>query len=115
MSFTLLGAKQRHGQRENKQTIETFRVNPRGIKYNADWGYKNGQVTHIEDNFYNKPLLSLNHYWTLSDKTSISTALYASWGSGGGGGVAAGGVFGVFVFAGAAGGGGSVWRSGSAL
>ena len=86
LAFTMLGAKQRHGQRENRQTIETFRVNPRGIKYNADWGYKNGQVTHIEDNFYNKPLLSLNHYWDLSDKTSISTALYASWGSGGGGG-----------------------------
>ena len=30
--------------------------------------------------------MSLNHYWTVSDKTSISTSAYASWGSGGGGG-----------------------------
>jgi outer membrane cobalamin receptor len=86
LSFSTFGAKQRHGQRQNRQTIDTYRSSERGIKYNSDWGYKNGQVTHIEDNFYNKPLMSLNHYWTVSDKTSISTSAYASWGSGGGGG-----------------------------
>jgi outer membrane receptor for Fe3+-dicitrate len=86
LSFTVIGAKQRHGQRENKKTIETFRINPRGIKYNADWGYKNGQVTHIEDNFYNKPQISLNHYWTINDKTTVSTSAYVGFGSGGGGG-----------------------------
>ncbi|WP_299120608.1 carboxypeptidase-like regulatory domain-containing protein [uncultured Winogradskyella sp.] len=86
ISFTAFGAKQRHGQRQNRQTIETFRNNPDGIKYNQDWGYKNGQLTSIEDNFYHKPQISLNHYWDLSDKTSISTAAYVSFGSGGGGG-----------------------------
>ncbi|MFD1161603.1 MULTISPECIES: TonB-dependent receptor [Hwangdonia] len=88
LSFTAIGAKQRHGQRQNRHTIETYRSSERGIKYNSDWGYKNGQVTHIEDNFYHKPQISLNHYWTLSDRTSVSTALYGSWGSGGGGGTA---------------------------
>ena len=86
LSFTAFGAKQRHGQRENRHTISTYRTSERGIRYNSDWGYKNGQVTHIEDNFYHKPQLSLNHYWTMSDKMSLSTALYGSWGSGGGGG-----------------------------
>ena len=86
LSFTAFGAKQRHGQRQNRHTIETFRNSERGIKYNSDWGYKNGQVKFIEDNFYHKPQISLNHYWTISDKTSVSTAAYASFGSGGGGG-----------------------------
>jgi iron complex outermembrane recepter protein len=86
LSFTAFGAKQRHGQRQNRSLISDYRESERGIRYNPDWGYKNGQVTNIEDNFYNKPQLSLNHYWTISEKTSLSTALYASWGSGGGGG-----------------------------
>ena len=86
LSFTAFGAKQRHGQRQNSHLIETYRKSERGIKFNADWGYKNGQVTFQEDNFYHKPQISLNHYWTINEKTNISTALYASFGSGGGGG-----------------------------
>lgn len=88
LSFSAFGAKQRHGQRQNRLLISTFRNNERGRKFNADWGYKNGQVTHQEDNFYNKPQMSLNHYWNLNDNTSISTSAYASFGSGGGGGTA---------------------------
>lgn len=86
LSFTAFGAKQRHGQRQSRHLIETYRNSEDGIKYNSDWGYKNGQVTFIEDNFYHKPQMSLNHYWDISDKTSLSTAVYASFGSGGGGG-----------------------------
>ncbi|EDP71134.1 putative TonB-dependent outer membrane receptor protein [Flavobacteriales bacterium ALC-1] len=86
ISFTAFGAKQRHGQRQNRHTIDTYRRSEDGIKYNSDWGYKNGQLTSIEDNFYHKPQISLNHYWDLNDKTSISTAAYVSFGSGGGGG-----------------------------
>jgi iron complex outermembrane receptor protein len=86
LSFTAFGAKQRHGQRQSRHLIETYRNAEGGIKYNSDWGYKNGQVTHVEDNFYHKPQISLNHYWNISEKTSLSTAAYASFGSGGGGG-----------------------------
>ena len=86
LSFTAFGAKQRHGQRQSRHLIETFRNAEDGIKYNSDWGYKNGQVTSIEDNFYHKPQISLNHYWDINEKTSLSTAAYASFGSGGGGG-----------------------------
>ena len=86
LSFTAFGAKQRHGQRQNRHLIETYKRSEDGIRYNSDWGYKNGQVTFIEDNFYHKPQISLNHYWDISEKTSLSTAAYASFGSGGGGG-----------------------------
>ena len=88
ISFTTFGAPQRHGQRQNRSTIETYRNAQSGIKFNPDWGYKNGQVTHIEDNFYHKSQSSLNHYWTINDNTSLSTAMYVSFGTGGGGGTA---------------------------
>ncbi len=88
LSLTAFGAKQRHGQRQNSQLIEVFRNSERGIRYNADWGYKNGQITNSEDNFYHKPQISLNHYWTINSKTELSTAAYVSFGSGGGGGIA---------------------------
>mmetsp|Transcript_12207 Transcript_12207/g.14194 ORF Transcript_12207/g.14194 Transcript_12207/m.14194 type:complete len:844 (-) Transcript_12207:1123-3654(-) len=88
LSFTTFGAPQRHGQRQNRSTISTYRNAQSGIRFNPDWGYKNGQVTHIEDNFYHKSQTSLNHYWTISDVTSLSTAVYVSFGTGGGGGTA---------------------------
>jgi len=88
ISFTSFGAPQRHGQRQNQNLIATYRAAESGLKFNPDWGYKNGQVVHVEDNFYHKSQTSLNHYWIISDKTNVSTALYASWGTGGGGGTA---------------------------
>ncbi len=88
ISFTTFGAPQRHGQRQNRSTIETYRNAESGNRFNPDWGYKNGQVTHIEDNFYHKSQSSFNHYWTISEDTSLSTAVYVSYGTGGGGGTA---------------------------
>ncbi len=86
VSFTAFGAKQTHGQRQNSHLISTFRDSERGKKYNSDFGYKQGQLTSVEDNFYHKPQISLNHYWTIDDNTSVSTAAYVSFGTGGGGG-----------------------------
>lgn len=88
LSLTSFGAPQRHGQRQNRSTIETYRNAESGTKFNPDWGLRDGNVVNIEDNFYHKSQTSLNHYWTISDKSSLSTALYASWGTGGGGGTA---------------------------
>ena len=88
LSITSFGAPQRHGQRQNRSTLSTYGDAESGIKFNPDWGYKNGQVVHVEDNFYHKSQTSLNHDWTISEGTFLSTALYASWGTGGGGGTA---------------------------
>ncbi|MDH3382121.1 MAG: TonB-dependent receptor, partial [Flavobacteriaceae bacterium] len=94
ISFTTFGAPQWHGQRQNRSTIETYRNAESGNKFNPDWGIKNGEILSVEDNFYHKSQTSLNHYWTISDKSDLSTSLYASWGSGGGGGIA--GNYGLF-------------------
>ena len=88
LSFTTFGAPQWHGQRSNKSLIETYRKAESGIRFNPDWGLRDGNVVNFEDNFYHKSQSSLNHYWTINDKSSLTTALYASYGTGGGGGTA---------------------------
>lgn len=88
LSFSAFGATQRHGQRQNLSLIDTYRQSERGIQYNPDWGFKNGQIVNIEDNFYHKPQISLNHYWDINDNNKLSTSLYVSTGTGGGGGTA---------------------------
>lgn len=86
LTFTAIGAQQRHGQRQDRSLLVDYEKSDRGVRFNPDWGYKNGQVVNIEDNFYHKPQLSLNHYWTINPSTRLSTAFYASYGTGGGGG-----------------------------
>jgi len=87
LAFTGFGAPQRHGQRQNRLLIDDFRRSERGIRTNIDYGYRNGQLVNIEDNFYHKPQLALNHYWTISEKSKLATSAYVSFGTGGGGGV----------------------------
>jgi iron complex outermembrane receptor protein len=87
LSFTGFGAPQRHGQRPRAEKISTFRNAPQGIRFNSTWGYRDGQEVLYEDNFYHKPQFSLNHYWTIDEKSELSTAAYMSFGTGGGGGI----------------------------
>ncbi|TXG36920.1 TonB-dependent receptor [Seonamhaeicola maritimus] len=85
LTFTAFGAQQTHGQRFNRSTIAELRQTDSGPqKVNKDWGYKNGEVYHQSYNFYHKPQMSLNHLWNINDKSVLSTAFYASFGSGGG-------------------------------
>ena len=88
LSLTSFGSPQRHGQRQNRSLISTYQNAESGQKFNPDWGLRDGNVVHVEDNFYHKSQTSLNHYWTINDKSNLSTAVYASWGQGGGGGTA---------------------------
>lgn len=88
LSLTTFGAPQRHGQRQNRSSIQTYREAESGIRFNPDWGLRGGKVVHIEDNFYHKNQTSLNHYWNIDERSSLSTAAYFSIGRGGGGGTA---------------------------
>jgi outer membrane receptor protein involved in Fe transport len=83
LSFNIMGASQTHGQRYTYQSIASFRAAPQGPqRWNSDYGYLNGQYLSAEANTYNKPLLSLNHSWTINSTSSLSTVLYASYGTG---------------------------------
>ncbi len=87
LSFTAFGAPQWHNQRNNSDrlTIEEWQKQPLKYKYNASYGFDmNGQRKVSSYNVYHKPQLSLNHFWTIDEKSSLSTAVYASIGLGGG-------------------------------
>ena len=44
----------------------------------------NPNFLNERENFFHKPLVNLNHFWTIDDKTRVSSVLYWSGGSGGG-------------------------------
>ncbi|MBB6460846.1 TonB-dependent receptor [Flammeovirga kamogawensis] len=86
LSFTVFGAPQVHGQRRNKVLLSDYKESGRGIKYNGDWGYRNGEEYNVRENYYHKPQISLNWFWNINDKMDLATVLYSSIGRGGGSG-----------------------------
>ncbi|MES2375839.1 MAG: TonB-dependent receptor [Bacteroidota bacterium] len=82
LSFNFMGAAQIHGQRYTYQSINAYRAAPQGIRYNSDYGYLNGEILSAEQNYYNKPLASLTHNWTINETSSLSTTAYWSSGRG---------------------------------
>jgi outer membrane cobalamin receptor len=84
LSFTAFGAPQWHNQRWPRQLIQTYREHERGIRYNPSRGLLNGEYFNSSYNEYHKPQISLNHFWSITPSTTLSTALYASISSGGG-------------------------------
>lgn len=92
LAFTAFAAPQWHNQRGNKDglTIEGWKTVAKNYmngespyRYNPTYGYGlGGERKTSAYNVYNKPQLSLNHLWQINDKSSLSTALYASIGRG---------------------------------
>jgi len=84
IQFIGLGAPQEHGQRSTRITPAEY--DRYGLSYNKDLYTVNGEQKNININYFHKPIFTLNHYWTVSDKTSVNTSAYASIGHGGGSG-----------------------------
>jgi hypothetical protein len=88
LQFIVTGAPQVHGQRTtsyyNMATLEDYR--DYGIKYNYNYGLRNGEGFNMRNNYYHKPIASLNWELKLNNKTSLSATAYASLGRGGGSG-----------------------------
>jgi outer membrane receptor protein involved in Fe transport len=84
IQVTAIGAPQEHGQRTSRLTPAEYAQY--GLKYNKDMYVVGGETKNIATNYYHKPIFSLNHYWTVSPKTTINTSAYASIGHGGGSG-----------------------------
>ncbi len=82
LAFSIFGAPQWHGQRDRFSKLSIDEWKDKGIRYNPDWGYKNGEVFYAEKNKYHKPQAILNHFWTMDENTSLVTAIYASVGTG---------------------------------
>jgi len=79
-NFLITGAPQRHYQR-NRYKLETLLE--KGAKYNDSWGRLNGKFVHTAGNYYHKPIANLSWDWKISEKSNLSTVVYASWGRGG--------------------------------
>jgi hypothetical protein len=48
--------------------------------YNANWGYQNGEKRNAKVKSLNEPMAILSHYWTIDDKTSVTTSFSYSFG-----------------------------------
>ena len=80
--LTAMGSPERHGQRNYGMTQADFEKF--GVKYNSNWGEYNGEILTLSENFYHKPQINLNHYWSINSKAFLSTSAYVSFGKGGG-------------------------------
>ncbi|WP_269685983.1 TonB-dependent receptor [Flavobacterium lacustre] len=80
-NFLLTGAPQWHDQNFTKKISDYLGF---GRNYNNNYGYLNGQYISERTNFYHKPVANFNWDYKISDKTDLSTVVYASWGRGGG-------------------------------
>ncbi len=89
IQFTFTGAPQWHDQRSTSPLLTDFLkfgsdgTDP-NIKYNSDWGWRNGEEYNLKTNYYHKPVMSLNWDYDINETTKFSTVVYASWGRGGG-------------------------------
>ncbi|MFK7747327.1 MAG: carboxypeptidase-like regulatory domain-containing protein [Kordia sp.] len=87
-NFLITGAPQFHGNKWS-QSVETTLEDP---KFNQHWGFTEGlsggqyrnNIDSERRNFYHKPVMNINWDWDISEKSDLSTVLYASWGRGGG-------------------------------
>lgn len=84
-NFLLTGAPQWHDQNFS-DSLEDY--DQYGKRYNANSGFYNGERYTFRRNYYHKPIVNLNWDWNISDKTSLSSVAYASFGRGGGTGPA---------------------------
>ncbi len=49
--------------------VENFK----GIDYNPNWGYQNGDVRNSKMKTVEEPVIMLNHFWKISSKTALNT------------------------------------------
>ncbi len=94
ISLTATGAPQTHDQRSSQNGLSIMGYQTYGkrymngesmYRYNPTFGYDNqGRVRNSSRNYYHKPHISLNHIWQIDETSSLSSAIYASIGSGGG-------------------------------
>ena len=70
LNFTSIYAPNRRGK-SSPNTQEVYDL--KGIKYNEYWGYLDGEKRNSRIKEVEEPVLMLNHYWTISSKTSLNT------------------------------------------
>lgn len=78
INFTSIYAQNRRG----KSTAITNEINElRGREYNPFWGEIDGEIRNSRVRRIEEPIIMLNHFWTISDKTSLNTNVAYQFGS----------------------------------
>ncbi|MFY9241533.1 MAG: TonB-dependent receptor [Polaribacter sp.] len=77
LTFTSIFTPNRRGK-SSPATQEV--IDLKGIAYNEYWGYLNGRKTNSRIKEVEEPILMLNHYWDLNDKTSLQTNIAYQFG-----------------------------------
>ncbi len=45
----------------------------KGIRYNPNWGMQNGEIRNSRTREIEEPIITLNHYWNISENTTLNT------------------------------------------
>ncbi|MFC7356326.1 carboxypeptidase-like regulatory domain-containing protein [Jejudonia soesokkakensis] len=60
--------------RRGRSTAITEEVRDlKGIRYNPNWGFQNGEIRSARVREIEEPVVLLSHYWNISDKTRLNT------------------------------------------
>ena len=77
VNFTGIFTPNRRGK-SSPNTQEVFDL--KGIKYNEYWGNLNGNRINSRIKDVNEPIVILNHYWNLSEKSTLQTNVFYQFG-----------------------------------
>jgi CarboxypepD_reg-like domain len=77
LNFTSIYAENSRGK-NSPNTDEVTKL--AGFKYNSYWGWQDGQKRNSRDKDVVEPILMLNHFWKISDKTNLNTSITHQFG-----------------------------------
>ncbi|MEZ4858985.1 MAG: carboxypeptidase-like regulatory domain-containing protein [Flavobacteriaceae bacterium] len=52
----------------------------KGIQYNPNWGYQDGEIRNSRERNIEEPVVMLNHFWNLNEKTTLNTNIAYQFG-----------------------------------
>ncbi len=77
LNFTAIQAQNNRGK-SAANTDQVYDI--KGIKYNPYWGYQNGKIRNSRIKRVDEPIVMLNHYWNIGDKTTLNTGVAYQFG-----------------------------------
>ncbi len=86
LNFLITGAPQWHDQNFSKDFDygNGLGYDRFGKKWNANYGFLDGEAYTWRKNYYHKPIINLNWDFDINDRMNLSTVAYGSFGRGGG-------------------------------
>ncbi|MBT8309766.1 MAG: TonB-dependent receptor [Flavobacteriaceae bacterium] len=78
LNFTSIYAQNRRGK-SSPNTQEVYDL--KDIRYNEYWGYQDGEKRNSRVKEVEEPIVMLNHFWDISNKTTLNTNLAYQFGS----------------------------------